>query len=120
MAATATTLAPVKSSAVLHQIVQAISSIDEDEFTRLSNADSITDLSARTEFDAIEASPDTVFQKPDGGYEASAVVYVTLNYGGKKDGVSMPDSYPAVVEVKIADGQVTVERIRVDTSSFYE
>jgi hypothetical protein len=120
MSAPANTLAPVESSKILHQIMQAISSIDEAEFRRLSTADDIDDLSANTVFDSIEASPDTIFQRPDKGFEASAVVYVTLNYGGKRDAVSMPDSYPAVIEGKLSGDRVKIEKIRVDTSSFYE
>ena len=112
-------LNPIQSRKTLDDVMKAIASIDSDTFASLSEADDVGELSSNTVFDSIETSPETVFQRPGGRFEASAIVYVTLNYGGKRDGVSMPDSYPAVIEGKISGKKVEIERIRVDTSSFY-
>jgi hypothetical protein len=121
MSNSSTLLSPVGDDAKLKRIVDAISEIDGAEFLQRANSDAVTALSSNTEFEALEVSPEAVFEKKDGGFEASAIVYVTLNYGGKNDKVSMPDSYPAVVEGTIdREGHPSVDRIQVDTSSFYE
>lgn len=121
MASTAQKLTPVTARDRLSKIIEAIAAVDDSSFYDLSNADDVSLLSTNTAFDSVEVSPETIFEKPDGKFEASAIVYVTLNYGSKRDRVSMPDSFPAIVQGSIdPSGRAAVEHIRVDTSSFYE
>jgi hypothetical protein len=83
--------------------------------------DRLDELSSRTELESVEANPDGIFESPDMTFQAIGNVYVTLNYGGKRDSTSMADSYPFHVFGRFdADGNASVERIEVDTSSFYE
>jgi len=113
-------LTPVDDPAQLEMILDAIAEIDYDELTKKSTGDQIDELSSNTIFESIEVTPEAIFKRDNDQFEASAVVYVTLNYGGRKDGVSMPDSYPATVRGELTKDGAIVTDISVDTSSFYE
>lgn len=47
-------------------------------------------------------------------------VYVTLNYGDKKDSASFSDSFPGEFSALVTDASVRFENTRVDTRSFFE
>lgn len=47
-------------------------------------------------------------------------VYVTLNYGDKKDASSFSDSYPGHFSALITDAEIKLENTSVDTSSFFQ
>jgi Predicted pPIWI-associating nuclease len=90
----------------------------------LSSKDSwaeLQGLSAKTEFDGIEVDANASVVNGD-ELIAPATVYVKLNYGSGKDGTTFNDSYPArvffVTDTKTES--VSVKRIEVDVSSFYE
>jgi hypothetical protein len=113
-------LAQVDDLAFIRAVTEAASSISFDEFSAKSVGNAIDDLSTNTVFEGLEISPDTIFSSKGDSFEASGIVYVELNYGGSRDPVSMPDSYPAVVRGKYSNGKADIEEIDVDTSSFYE
>lgn len=83
----------------------------------------LEDLSTNTQLDEIYVLPESAIYR-SGKFFSPATVGVTLNYGGKRDSTSMSDSYPAEVEFTIDgsgnDAKITIERIIVDTRSFYE
>jgi hypothetical protein len=115
------TLKPLEDEPKLEAVIEAISSLTADDVLIGSTADALDELSTRTTFEGIEANPDGVFTS-DGGatFQAACTIYVTLNYGGRRDDVSMADSYPATVHGTIdAEGVVAVDHVDVDTSSFF-
>ena len=114
------TLNQIEGRDTIDLILEAISAIDHLEFMRVSRRDDVMALSSNTIFDALEVNPEAIFRKPDGGFEASGVIYITLNYGGNRDPVSMPDSYPAVVRGTLSNDIAKITEIEADTSSFYE
>ncbi len=102
-------------------ILSAISNLDQEAVQRLGGWDPLEEISSATLFDGIEGSPTGVFVTPEGNFEVSGTVYVTLQYGGSRDSVSMSDSYPAIVSGGFSeDGSPEIQRIDVDNSSFYE
>jgi hypothetical protein len=112
-------LSPIENDEDIRAVTEAASAIDYERFAELSTADNIHDLSSNTTFEALEISPDAVFKTSDHRFEASGIVYITLNYGGSRDSVSMPDSYPAVVRGRLSNNSAEIEEILVDTSNFY-
>jgi hypothetical protein len=82
----------------------------------------LDELSSQTVFDGIEVYGDSTVIE-DGQLVAPATVYVHLVYDpNSKDPVQFDDSYPARVfySVDKENRRVTVNRIDVDTSSFFE
>lgn len=112
-------LNPVTDGTRLEAIFRAIEAFEISDSEGWGQLD---ELSSRTEIESVEPDPDGLFESPDAStFEAIGSVYVTLNYGGKKDGLSMADSYPFHAFGRFqSEGQATVERLKVDTSSFYE
>jgi hypothetical protein len=110
----------IEDDLTVSMIVDAVANIDATEFERLSSGDDVSELSSNTEFESIEVVPEGILRSGPDGFEASATVYITLNYGGSRDPVSMPDSYPAVVHGTIATDGIEISQIDVDTGSFYE
>lgn len=113
-------LTPITDAANAARILNAASDLDFDQFQELATGGDIAELSSNTEFEGVEVLPEGLFETNDNKFEASATVYVTLNYGGKRDKVSMPDSYAAIVRGTMEDDQVKITEIEVDTSGFYE
>ena len=102
-------------------IFNAISEINADDLISKGGWDELDILSSQTLFEGMEAVPGGVVVSLLDRFEAAATVYVTLTYGPSRDSVSMSDSYPAIVHGQIDDQfHVTIERIAVDTESFYK
>lgn len=101
-------------------VFNAISAVDEQVLSQFGGWDELAVLSSATLFEGIEAAPGgVVFEQAD-SFVAEATVYVTLQYGGSKDGTSMSDAYPATIRGRIdKDLAVEIESIDVDTESFY-
>ena len=110
----------IEDDRTISMIVDAVENIDGAQFVRLSSGDDVSELSSNTVFEGLEVVSEGILQAGATGFEASATVYVTLNYGGSRDSVSMPDSYPAVVRGMIENDDITISEIDVDTGSFYE
>lgn len=102
-------------------IIDALSELDVESAVLAAAIGDLNELSSGTIFEGIEPNPDGIFSvEGTDQFEATATIYVTLNYGGSRDGVSMSDAYPAYVRGHLKDGKVEIESVRVDTSSFYE
>jgi Predicted pPIWI-associating nuclease len=99
----------------LNEAVENFSLPDTEDWTALA------ELSANTEFEYIEVDSNSAVVE-GGQLIAPATVYVKLNYGPENDGVEFHDSYPARVffSTNKNDKSVTVKKIGVDVSSFYE
>lgn len=102
---------------------QLQNAVEEYDIASTDDWQPLDEISTRTEIEEIYVMPEsTVFR--DGKFFAPATVSVTLNYGGKRDSTSMSDSYPAEVEFTIEgnddNAKIKIERIVVDTRSFYE
>lgn len=116
-----TTLQSMEDDPRLEAIIDAISALDADDVLQGDTANDLDALSSGTLFEGIEPSPDGVFLVKDTDkFEATATIYVTLQYGGSRDGVTMSDSYPAYVKGHFERGKVRIDSVSVDTSSFYE
>lgn len=115
-------LVPIDDDTLLEKIWDAVSALTADEVMVGEAADALNELSSGTIFEGIEANPEGVFRVRDTNkFEAACTVYVELNYGGSRDGVSISDSYPATVYGTISDSdEVEISDILVDTSSFFE
>src|SRR5882762_5462277 len=88
------TLTPVSNSERRNAIIEAISNYQIQE----SNAWKVLDsLSSNTEVDAIEANAEGIFDAGPGKFEATATVYVILNYGDKRESLTTTDAFPAHV-----------------------
>jgi hypothetical protein len=111
-------LTPMEDPSHIEAVLKAIEEydiLDSDAWNKLD------EISSQTQIESIEPDPDGLFEEPDGHFQAVGSIYVTLNYGGKRDATSMSDSYPFHAFGRLADdGSASVERIEVDTSSFYE
>lgn len=84
----------------------------------------LEEISAGTLFEGIEVYGDSAVIDGD-ELIAPATVYVKLQYDpSSKDPVVFSDSYPARVFFKVIDNRgekiVEIERVEVDTSSFYQ
>lgn len=99
---------------LLEEAVEQYSLTDRPEWSELDV------LSSRTQFDGMKVfSEHSVVE--NGRFFAPANVYVRLNYGSKGDESTTTDVYPAKVHFRIEDGaKVLIDRVEVDTSSFFE
>ncbi|KPF91277.1 hypothetical protein IP81_13190 [Novosphingobium sp. AAP83] len=98
----------------------AVSNLTLDDYPVLNAWDDLDALSSRTIFEGIEAIPGGIVFDEDGHFEVAATIYVTLNYGGSRDEVSMSDSYPAMIYGKVDDLlNVDISECSFDTHSFY-
>jgi hypothetical protein len=109
----------IRDSELLRSIMTAVEGYD---LASSSDWTGLDQLSSHTEFEALEANPDGIFQGPDGSFQAVGNVYVTLNYGDRRDSSSMSDSYPVQLTGKFdaATKAVSIDHVLVDTSSFYK
>lgn len=103
-----------------NQVLEAAANIDLEAFQRIARGDDISELSTNTGFEGLEISPDAIFTVAPERFEASGIIYITLNYGGSRDSVSMPDSYPAVVRGHFTENGAEIDEVEVDTGSFYQ
>ena len=111
-------LTPVDNQQLRDAIIDAISSYPLSETEAWVDLD---ELSSHTEVGAIEANNEGIFTTGNNKFEATATVYVTLNYGDKKDSFSTTDSFPAHVVGTVKDGnRISIENFSVDTSSFFD
>jgi Predicted pPIWI-associating nuclease len=113
------TIKPIEDSSFVSLIIKAVEDYDLASSPEWQELD---ELSSHTKLEAIEINPNGVFEGPPGFFQAVGSVYVTLNYGAKRDSSSMSDSYPVLVTGKLdrAAKAVSVETVTVDTSSFYK
>lgn len=103
------------------RIIDAFSELNVESAVLSDAISDLNELSSETIFEGIEPNPDGIFSvEGTDQFEATATIYVTLNYGGSRDGVSMNDSYPAYVRGRLDASRVLIESVHVDTSSFYE
>jgi hypothetical protein len=116
-------LTPIQDSEILHAIMEAVNNYDlasSDQWNALDQ------LSTHTQFETLDANPDGIFEvrkdkQGELAFEAIGDVYVTLNYGDKRDAAAMSDSYPAKFEGRFdrSSKNVTIDSVEIDTSSFY-
>ncbi|CAA7621732.1 hypothetical protein MTBLM5_400012 [Magnetospirillum sp. LM-5] len=77
-------------------------------------------LSNRTEFDGVDVIDESI-QTSDEKFEADVIVYVGLSYGGRNDEITTSDNLPGHIKGRLTeDGQIVIDDLTVDTSSFYE
>lgn len=92
------------------------------ELTETDDWSPLDELSSRTRFEGLKVSGE--FAMIDNGqYVAPGRVYVELVYDeGGEDETSFHDSFPTRVffEIVQPDQTVTITRVEVDTSSFFE
>lgn len=105
----------------LPQVIGAISDLTVEDGVLADAVNALGDLSSATLFDAIDPNPDGIFTVTGTNrFEATATIYVTLQYGGSRDDVAMSDAYPASVAGHFERGKVVIDSVSVDTRSFYE
>lgn len=111
-------LKPVEDRKLLRAIIDAVSEYD---LASSPEWDQLDQLSTHTEFESIDANPDGIFEGPDNSFEAVGDVYVTLNYGDRRDSTAVSDAFPVQVAGTFdrQTGKVVVESVTIDTSSFY-
>jgi hypothetical protein len=84
----------------------------------------LNELSSGTVVDDIDIDEGSleVTKETNGDLHINGVVnvYVTLNYGDKKDPSSHGDSFPGHFSAVIAGLDIRLEETTVDTSSFYQ
>jgi hypothetical protein len=108
----------IEDPELLQAIMAAVAGYDLSSSPDWQNLD---ELSNHTEFESLEANPDGIFEGSPGTFQVVGNVYVTLNYGDKRDSSSMSDSYPVQLtgtfDPKTRD--VSINSVSIDTSSFY-
>ena len=99
-------------------IMRSIADIDVSQSQIWNELDQ---LSTHTDSAEIDAVPEGIFEVENNDFEAVATVYVTLNYGDRRDRSSMSDSYPVHVRGTYDKNkkEAMVVDMSVDTSSFY-
>ena len=111
-------LLPIKDD---NRLAAIISALEHFDIVESEGWNALDELSSRTELDSLEANPDAIFASPDGNrFQVLGNVYVTLNYGDKRDAISMADSYPFHAIGKFKEGEALIQRLLVDTSSFQD
>jgi len=118
------TAAAVASKARIHwspELVEALEKAIETYDLPSSDAwEPLGALSENTIFEGFDVDPDSTVLV-DGSFHAPGTVYVTLSYDRHSDKpVEVSDAYPMTVHFTVADHQVEIQAIEVDTSSFYE
>jgi len=115
---TAASIKPLRDRRKLDLVMSAVNSVD---LTKTEAWQELDKLSARTRVDAMDAVPGGIFEVGDNGFAAVATVYVELGYGGRKDGFSARDSFPATVHGHFdRNGAAIVDTVSVNTASFYK
>ncbi|WP_232629300.1 hypothetical protein [Methylobacterium sp. Leaf118] len=109
-------LHPVRETEKIDRIVQAIQAFD---ITASAGWQRLDDLSARTEVQSVEPTPEGIFETTDAsGFEAVGSVYVKLNYGRSPRALSMADSYPFHAFGHFAeDGAAVIDKVEVSTDA---
>lgn len=102
------------------RIADKINALSYEDLLAMGAWDALADLSSNTTFEGIDTNLDGVVLRSDGSFEAVADVYVSLNYGGKRDPVSLGDAYPATIRGRITPDDVDLDSIEIDTGSYYE
>ena len=108
----------IEDSELLQSIMTAVANYDLSSSPEWNDLDQ---LSNHTEFESLEANPDGIFEGAPGSFQVVGNVYVTLNYGDKRDSSSMSDSYPVQLsgtydrKTKAA----SIDHVSIDTSSFF-
>ncbi len=112
-------LNPVDDDRKRDAIIDAVANYDVSESSDWTKLDV---LSSHTIFEEIDAVPEGIFESTSTDFEVVATVFVTLHYGSKKEQTSMSDSYPAHVRGTYDEvtHKVSIDKVSVDTSSFYE
>jgi|EndMetStandDraft_4_1072995.scaffolds.fasta_scaffold243184_2 hypothetical protein len=113
-------LTPIDEPQLEENIVEKVASIGVEDLDRFGAWHALEELSSKTVFDGLEANPDGIFRVGKDSFEVVGIVYVTLEYGGKRDASVMSDSYPAKVTGKIGKNKIEIDSISVDVSSFYK
>lgn len=108
-----------ETSKLVKTIESTISNVAHDNPAVQSSWPALDELSSRTEFDALEVTPGGVVIEGNNRFQASATLYVTLNFGEARDATSMPDSYPALVRGHLSSDNVVIDEVEVDTSSYF-
>lgn len=113
------TLKKIEDPELLQSIMTAV---DNYDLASSSDWEKLDQLSSHTEFESLEANPDGIFEGPAGSFQAIGNVYVTLNYGDKRDSAAMSDSYPVRLKGRFMKDKkkILIEHVLVDTSSFFE
>jgi hypothetical protein len=105
-------VSPIREKVLVDAILEAVTRLATQGFG--AGAD---ELSSNTVIESVEVNPEAIFPASNGHFEAAGTVHVTLNYG-KRDAVSIPDSYPAIIRGH-HDGHagVEIDSVEVDTTS---
>jgi hypothetical protein len=85
----------------------------------LSTTDAWSDLnilSSNTHIEAIEVFEDEIRQTDDGRFEGPINIHVTLQY---PENVTMSETFPGRFEGGWKGNRPSIEKVAVDTSSFY-
>jgi Predicted pPIWI-associating nuclease len=105
------------TGAAKQNLIEAVENYDLSSKTEWSALD---ELSSATEFEGMQVfAEDAIFKGSD--FVAPATVYVKLRYGeDSAEPVTFSDSFPASVTFNVAsDGDVEINRIEIDTNSFF-
>jgi hypothetical protein len=117
---TALRRATTAEAPTLARIVDRVNGLTEDDLDELDAWDELRDLSSRTELEAVDTGPDNIVLDNQGNFEATADIYVTLNYGPSNEEESMSDGYLATIRGRIEGEDIRIDAINVDVSPFYE
>lgn len=96
-----------------------IDALRKTDFTSLEGWEELEELSSHTELDDIEIFEEEITIKDD-KFSGPINVYVLLNYGDDDDESSISSGFPGSVIGHFEGGKPKIDRIDVNTSSFYE
>ena len=100
------------------EIAAAVSSV---ELTTTSAWQELDALSHHTQVEGVETFEDEIaYDAKHKRFRGHLNVYVTLNYGSGPDKDHISEGFPGTFEGQIKDGKPEIEKVEIDTSSFYE
>lgn len=99
-------------------IAEAVENSNVTDFEAWNALDA---LSTHTEFDGVDVAEESL-RWDDKKFVADVTVFIGLHYGkGDDDGISTSDSFPGEISGHMDnDGNVVIDELTVDTSTFYE
>lgn len=112
--------ATAEDALTLTRVMDRINQLTQDDLDKVGAWDGLRELSSQTNLDMIDTGAENIALDNNGNFEATADVYVTLNYGPSNDGASFSDGYIATIRGHIAQDAVEIDGVSVDVSSFYE
>jgi hypothetical protein len=104
----------------LRSIAKVLAGLSIADLHRTGAWSSLEELSQRTEIELLDADPHSAMMLDDKRFEVAGTAHVSLHYDRGPDAVCFDESFPMVISGEaLPDGDVRIDKIDIDTKSFY-